>query len=766
MDREDLIHESDEMEARQAEEHRLREAANMIVQRLSRLADDTAIKRKPVERRWIAAMCQFYGVRNVNELTGGKSEFLSGEQRKDDGRSSVFVNLTRPKTNRLIGRLFDILFPADDKNWAIEPTPDPELTTVAKVAMDEANRAASEASRIESGEVEPSPNGMTAEQLLEMAGDLGPQGAEAAKRIAEAKQRAERMATVIDDQLLEARFAQKSRDALEWAGKIGIGVLKGPVVMDGGRTRWTQTPDGYQLQQTGERARPTVECVSPWSFFPDPSATSMDDAEFVFERHLVSKKELRSLGRKLGFYDEPLRELIKEGPTETTGDAFQHLRDMRMLTGEDTDITNRYVVWEYHGSLECDEIENLLKAAGEDERAAAFADEGDPFKEYRVVAWFCNGKLLKMSEHYPMDSGEFIYSVYSVEKGAASILGALGVPDAMADSQEVLNGGWRMMMDNAKLSVGPQVLIDKSRVQPADGDWTMYPGKEWLWDSNNGQAVPPFQTFNIPMNQEQIAGIIGLARSFIDDETAMPSVIEGGVSEERAPGAASTMGGFAMLLNSAGVNVRRMVKNWDDDVTTGMIRRLYDWNMQYSDRDEIKGDMQVEPRGTAVLLVREMQAQNLAALAANWTVHPVLGPLVKAYDMARLTVQAMNINPADVIIDQDEYQEKMKALSAQQEPEDPQWAARMEIAQIQAETARYNSDAEREVAMMRLAQEGDMSIAQIQADLEKVRENNRSKERLAAAEIGIERQNKAEAEAMGRVPTGSGGLISLGSKEP
>lgn len=764
--------EQDEQERRARA--KLTAAADAIVQRLTRLGNDTALKRKPIELRWINALCQYSGVRSASEITTGstKSDVEGGNSggAKGRSRSEVFVNITRPKTNRTEGRLSDILFPADDRNWGIQPTPQPELDIVAKRAIEEAQRAADEANRINADpEALQSASGLSEDELVDKAQQLGLQGAQAAKELAEAKKRAERMSTEIDDQLVEARYAQKSRDALGWATKIGIGVLKGPVVMDGGRRKWMKQEDGsHVLVHSGEKARPTIEQVSPWSFFPDPSATSIEDAEFIFERHLVSKSDLRKMARKLGFYEDAVRELLEHGPGKGLSEDFQHLKDMRLLTGDSADITDRYVIWEYHGPLEAEEIANLLRAMGGDEaeeRAEEFEQNVDTLTEYRVIAHFCDGRLLKLAEYYPMDSQEFIYSVYSLERGTASILGAIGVPDKMKDSQEVLNAAWRMMMDNAKLSVGPQVLIDRAKVQPADNDWTMYPGKEWLWDSHNSQSnVSPFATFDIPMNQEQIAGIIALAKSFIDDETAMPSIIEGGNSEERAPGAASTVGGFAMLMNSAGIDPRRMVKNWDDDVTTPLIRRFYDWNMQHAEKDEIKGDMQVEARGTSVLLARELQAPHLLTAATQLTVHPVLGMAHKPYDIARLFYQSVNINPSDVLVEREEFDQRVKAAAEQTAPEDPQWTVRKEIALIDAEARRYESDASREVAILRLSEESKISIGDIAARLQEANLARQSKERMLAAEIAVEQQNKAEAEAEGREPTGSGGSVSMGSK--
>lgn len=758
---------------------RMMEAASAIVQRLSRLANDTMLSRKDVEQRWLADLCQYNGVRTPAEMVRSKAEPLgSSEDAKSTG-STLFVNITRAKTNRTEGRLFDMLFPADERNWGIKPTPVPQLDTVAKRGMEEAQRAVDEANRLEANPEATSPDGMTAEEHLDVARDIAPQGVQAQKEKDEATKRSERMATQIDDDLVEANYTQKARDAIGWACKIGIGVLKGPVVLDGGRTAWMKQEDGSDvLQPSGEAARPTIEHVNPWNFFPDHSATSMEDAEYVFERHILAKRELRKMGRNLGFDEDALRDLLREeNPGLGLGEDIQHLRDMRLLTGESADITGRYVVWEYHGALECTEIEKLLRAAGKDDRADDFKEEMDPHRDYRVIAYFCNNKLLKLSEYYPMESGDFIYSVFSLEKGIASILGAIGQVRKMRDAQEALNAAWRMMMDNARLAIGPQVLIDKAKVRPEDGNWNMYPGKVWVWDSHNSggqQQVSPFQFFHVPMNQEAAAGIIALAKAFIDDETAMPSYIEGGASEERAPGAASTMGGMAMIFNSAGVDPRRMVKNWDDDVTDGMITRLYHWHMQFSDKQEIKGDMQVEARGVSVLLQRELQAPHLLAAATNMTVHPVLGPAMKPYDLTRLTFQAVGVNPSDVMIEREEYDAKMKAMAEQTQPEDPQWAVRERIAQLDAETRVKVAQMGLEAEMVQLAQSSELSITEIKAqlaqaevkagvDVETARIAADSSERKLAAEIAVEQRIAAEARAQGEQPPGSGGTISGGS---
>lgn len=780
MEKLELIAETEDMyslteeESEEQRRAKLRDAAAPIVSRLSSLATDAVSKRKEVEIRWLEDMCQYAGVRSVSELSGKAERASSTTQAGAPTGSQVFVNITRPKTNRTEGRICDILFPADDKNWGIQATPVPDLSTIAKRGMQEAERAAEDATRLEALN---DPNAQNAEgldkiALLEKAEDLGTQAAEAQAKIDEADRRAELMEMEIDDQLVECHYSSKARDAIGWAVKIGVGWLKGPVLHEGRRGNWQKGPDGFTLA-TGDGARPAVETPTPWSVFPDPSATCVADAEYILERHLPSKRELRSMARKMGFDPDVVRELLEEGSERGSADDLQFLADIRLLTGETTPIEGRYVVWEYHGQLEAGEIAALIRSQGTEEanqRAEEFEQSADPLDDKMVIAWFCNGKLLKLTEYYPMDSGELLYSAFSFEKGNASILGAIGVPRMMRDSQEALNAAWRMMMDNAALSTGPQVLVDKAAVKPADGDWTMRPRKVWLWDSSNASATtPPFQAFNITMNQEQLAGIIALAQAFIDEETAMPRVAEGGGNMEQAAGVTQTVGGLAMLMNSAGVNIRRVVKNWDDDVTSPIIRRIYDHNMQFSPRDEIKGDMKVEARGTAVLLVREQQAQILLPLAQNWTSHPVLSGMLKqhGYGAVRMALQTLGVDPADVLLSSDEFVknvEKQAAAAAEGGPEDPQWAVRERIAQLDSQTRLQIAELEHEREMMELSQNGQLSLEQIAASLEKIRLQNDSKERALAVEVAAEERNKREAQAMGREPSGSGGAISLGSE--
>ena len=83
---------------------------------------------------------------------------------------------------------------------------------------------------------------------------------------------------------------------------------------------------------------------------------------------------------------------------------------------------------------------------------------------------FANDRVIKVSLN-PMDSDERPYSVFNWEKDESSVFG-FGVPYLMRNPQRVINAAWRMMMDNAGLSVADQLVINKELLSPADGSWT------------------------------------------------------------------------------------------------------------------------------------------------------------------------------------------------------------------------------------------------------------------------------------------------------
>lgn len=744
------------------------EKARVIITRLSTLAQEQVTSKQHIEQRWL---------RNIRDYHGRYKED-EANQLKAAKQSRVFVKLTRAKTTTLEARLFDLIFPTDDRNWGIEPTPVPKLSKELKEAKKNVQGAV-DAANLAEEQGDPA----KAQAAVADGNDQAARLKAAEDEIAKANAASDAMQEEMDDQLVECHYPQESRKMIGDACKLGSGVLKGPVVNEGGSGKWLPAQDanknlipGQFVLEFKEDPQPIIKRVNPWHFFPDMSATCIEDAEFTFERYLWTNKDLRKMVRTHTFNPEAVRRLLHDGGTKArlSSSELQHIVQIRAASGEGSEsegIKGRRVGWEYHGPLERDEISCLLRSTGQEAEADAFDTRNDPLDEMNVICFFCEDELLKIAPEYPLDSGETLYSVFNIEDSEASIFG-YGIPEIMDGSSTAINSTWRAALDNNALSVGPQAIIDKEQIVPADGSWAMTPRKTWLrTKSAQPNTAPPIEFFNITNNMAEIASIIKIALEFVDMETGMSQPLQG-----EQGNTTQTVGGMAILQNASNIIFRRIVKNYDDGAITPTMRRLYHWNMQFNQRSEIKGDMNVDARGTSVLLMKEIQAQNLMFVVSQLLNNPTTAPMLKPYENVMKLFQSMMISPDEVMETKDKWQENVAAQAAaaaeQPDPVTIQAQSRIEAAKISAQSRKMSDGIAFEIAQMRertamleLVQSGDLTLEGYRTEVAKMELANQSAERRLAVEVGVETKMAEEARARGEEPTGSGGTISAGTKD-
>lgn len=201
-------------------------------------------QRQPIVKRWTSDMYQY---RNKYETEGG-------------GKSKVFVGYTRSKTDSWVAQMTDMLFPSDDKNYGISPTPVPSIANVAKQ--------------------QDSADPMTQAQINN-----------ARVIMQQAKERAEAMEKLIDDQLLECDYAQEARLCLHYAAVLGTGILRAPVVDVVDEKKWSEGELGEWGVSVNPKTIPVARLVLPWDFVPDMSAATLKDCQFVFERSFLTKRQ-------------------------------------------------------------------------------------------------------------------------------------------------------------------------------------------------------------------------------------------------------------------------------------------------------------------------------------------------------------------------------------------------------------------------------------------------------------------------------------------
>ena len=729
-----------------------------------------------VDKRWIEDEDQYNGKDNINKaasqmMTSVEQGYPVTTQGAKPHRSTVFIGMTRQKTNAAEARVADILLPTDDRNWGIQPTPNPYMMSMLKDTRFATNQGPFE------GEIIQAPDGMSQQAMMPPQGmppegmmpqgmppeGLGamampPQGLQPVtnqagepmrlKDIARevmnlAKRKAEAMQREIDDQLTEADYNSEVRKMLHDAAVLGTGVIRGPIVTNRTRKAWQPYTDaqGQQVHQIEivDELAPASFRVDPRNVWPDPACgETIHHGKGIYEREQITSKQVRELAKQPGFMKSQLRKVLEEGPKRSA--TFQELRDE-----DQRDVArDLYEMWTYWGEVEYDD----LKSADID------PGEKDELRSISACVVMINSTVVKAFLN-PLEGGDLPYDFYVWEKVANSVWG-YGIPYLMRSQQKVLNAAWRQMMDNAGVSSGPQIVMKPNVIQPADKNWQLSSRKVWYASDDVDDVAKAFATFEFNSHQAELAGIIKMATELVDQETGVPTILQG--DKGAAP---DTVGGMQMLMNSANVVLRRLVKQFDDMVTRPHIRRYYDYNMLYNEDEEIKGDFSIDARGSSALLLRDIQNQaflNLLAAAAN----PVFGMYLDTEKLFRKALQAQHVDPAEIFKSEeeiDQIKEQQKAMANQAPPPDPRIQAaniraetdlkraqmqnQGDMAEIQARTAKMQQESEikaaelqmeREIEMLKMSNQQNLSLEKIKAQLADTAIKERGRKELFAAE--------------------------------
>lgn len=661
-------------------------------------------------------------------------------------RSTLFVGITRQKTNASEARLADILLPTDDRNWGIQPTPDPEgaealessdtftdPATGQPILMDESGNVASAA---DGGKPVPKKKIAQAAQWM-------------------AHKAAQAMQMEIDNQLVICDYNAEVRKMLHTSAVMGTGVLKGPVVMQRVKKAWreqtdvdpnTGRPSSIQVMELIKELTPTSVEVDPRYVWEDPGCgDDVKNGQGIFELNQKSSRQVKELAKQPGYLIDQLRAVIEEGPQKSA--ALNETRQQIDDHNEDTDKIFQH--WIYWGELERDDLE----AAG----VTLPADADDPLESFCGCIEMINDKVVRAFLN-PLEDSPIPYDFFPWERVQGSPRG-YGMPYMMRPQQSVTNAAWRQLMDNSGITAGPQIVIKQNAITPADGSWQLSPMKYWYMHDENMDVNKAFASFEFASHQEELSAIIELAEKLGDQETATPMMAQG--QQGSAP---DTVGGMTMLMNSANVVLRRQVKQFDDCVTKPHIKRYYDYNMLYSEKDEIKGDFNIDARGSSALVIRDIQNQaftNLLASASN----PSFAPMINMRELFTKALQAQHIDPEDIM-----YTEDQVAANAAKMPPQPPTAlqvaevkvqsaekiaiatAQARQAEVQQRTASEVADRQlrvqelsitRDIAVMEAASREKVSVQQINADLAQASLADRTRKEIEAANISYAEGNPA-----------------------
>jgi hypothetical protein len=585
---------------------------NFVQQRFKRAEDARYVD----EQRWIRAY------RNYRGIYGPDVQFTSTE------KSKIFVKVTKTKTLAAYGQIVDVLFGANRFPITIDPTILPEgISEAVHFETDPQMEAAQEQNpTLLPGETYP--------EFLERLGSLREKLAPVENKLREgegttptavtvhpAMLAAKKMEKKIHDQLDESNAKKQLRVAAFECALFGTGVMKGPFAIDKEYPNWDDEGNYTPIFKTV----PQTSSVSVWNFYPDPDASNMEEAEYIVERHKMSRSQLRALKRRPFFRKNAIDKALDAGEDYTKEWWEQLMEDQ-----SNESRSERFEVLEFWGYVDTDLLE---------EHDVDIPADLKDLDQVSVNIWICQGQVLRLVMN-PFTPAYLPYYAVPYEVNPYSMFG-VGIAENMDDTQTLMNGFMRMAVDNAALSGNLIIEIDETNLVPGQ-DLSVYPGKVFRRQGGApGQAIFGTKFPNVSNENMQL---FDKARVLADESTGFPSFAHGqtGVS-----GVGRTASGISMLMSAANGSIRTVVKNIDDYLLSPLGKAFFNFNMQFDFDPEIKGDLEVKAQGTESLMANEVRSQRLMQFLGVVS-NPALAPFARMDYIVREIAKSMDLDPDKV----------------------------------------------------------------------------------------------------------------------
>lgn len=626
--------------------------------------NDAAGKRGDFETIWLKDIRQYKGIYDPEV-----------KAKIDPKRSSAYIRETRTKVRTLDARIMDLLFPANgDKNWEISNTP------VPVVPLD----------------VEQKLTQMVQETILQAGEQRQPNREEmdlAKKSYLTAT--ITNMSNEIDDQLSEIKYRNIIRNVVHSGHLYGTGWLKGPLVNQTTEQHWQQVQNNkgnmeWTLSKNNVN-RPYAEFKPIWACYPDMSATDIEDCRFMCERHVMPRHKLLELASRQDFNGTLIREYIANNVDGTASylsyeSTLYALNDIE--TKKQPQVKGSYEVIEFWGYVTGSDLvgldaENFLPAIGE-----------QLLNDFPVNIWLLGNEVIKIAVQ-PITGVVIPYYAYYFDKDETSIFGE-GVASIMRDPQKLLNASIRAMIDGAAHSAGPQYEVNIDLL--AEGEDPTDIGAFKVWQRVGKDAdVAGKEVVRIKQIQSYTPEFMSMYSLFSrlgDEITIIPRYMHG---DTKVSGAARTSSGLSMLMGQANIGLSDLVKMFDDGITKPFITAMYNWNMQFNEREDIKGDMKIIARGSTALMAKEVRAQQIQ-MFLQMTLNPADTLWVKRGNLLRKWAESTDIGADDMVRTQDEYDQE---LTKQQD------AAKAQIAQQQQASQSQEGPGYNQLSKI-LAQQGEL----------------------------------------------------------
>ncbi len=596
--------------------------------------------RRPQELIWLRNMHQWRGEYNEDE----KSRIAVARARSKEA-SDVFIKITKTKTVAALGQIEEILFAGNKFPIGIEAPPEPE--GVAKQAFIVPEEFPLEDPYGFKGDGKILDPGATSNSLLAgvyqkykniLVGKKVEQGPSPDPKqfpeIRPADEAAEEMQNYILSQIADGKVMVEIRKMLWEMAVLGTGVIKGPMTYSNTVHSWKNQPN--EQGQSENVYSPTVQSTprayftSIWNFYPDPNCTRIENASYTCEKHLFNRNQVADLKRFPNFDHNAIERVLRNRAVRTRDYWENEIKDISVTITDE-----RYEVIEYWGYLQAEYIRDLPGI--EKDELAKLTNQA------QVNVWICNNEILRITLN-PFVPQRLPYYAVPYEQHEYQLWG-IGIPENMRDPQKMMNGHWRMMIDNLRFAGSVILEVNENQLVPGQ-DLTIYPGKVFRKQGGApGQSIYPISINNTAPSHIQA---FDKARQLADEATGQPSYAQGSaIGQTGVRTAAQT----SMLMQAAAGNIKQVIRNIDEYLLEPLGQAYFNWNMQFNKDAKCEGAIKIIAKGTSSLMQKEVQSQRLLQFLQILSSNPLLTPFGNIDYILKQLALSLDLDPEKAVND-------------------------------------------------------------------------------------------------------------------
>lgn len=537
-----------------------------------------------VQQEQIDALRYYYGNYSVDEL----------RDLPDGGETALWFPLIETFTKRMYAFIIDTVtnekgVPQFDLRSTAVPDVPPQVLDTALEAIQERLLL-----QIEQGIV------VTPTQLRQAVVEMTDTLFEEAKAGADYAIR--KCKRALDDRLDESNYFTAWSEAVFDAVLCGTGLLYGPypVLENAG-----QFDDNNEIQY-GYHKRMQWRSLDKLYLFPSQCSTDTQDGEYLIYLDKLSRKQLFEARSCPGWISDNIEFVLRTHPngySSCNDGMFGDIRQLRAMGYGKPDT--RYDTTWYIG---CVPGTFLLE-----QNITSFGGKAiDELNSYEVEIFTVAGLPVRIQLPLDPKCQRPVHRAVMFES-AGSFYGR-GTYQRLCDLQRLANSTITSVPYDMSYTAFPIFEVDQGMAKQDDdgnvGPCDIFPGAVIEKDSTSTGVAG--KMVNVTQIQSNVGGFMNLLQEIIghaEDLMGLPRYLSGGPS---GSGALRTASGLQQLQSNAFINLKCIIRNFDDGLTKPSLAQMHRMIAYATDDPDLRGDVEVVVLGHTQMLARQIHRDNLA----------------------------------------------------------------------------------------------------------------------------------------------------------